>query len=92
MKIDLEHSLRADEDAPEAPTIAEWLKVHGYTAVSNGKILHNLDSKDGWSEKPWRPDRIFRDYQNPENMRIVALGVMVLPRSVEVNPLFTRMI
>ena len=68
-------SSRADEDAPEAPTMAEWLKVHGYTAVSNGKILHkNLDSKDGWSEKPWRPDRIFRDYQNPENMRIVALG------------------
>ena len=68
-------SSRADEDAPEAPTMAEWLKVHGYTAVSNGKILHkNLDSKDGWSEKPWRPDRIFRDYQNPENMRIVSLG------------------
>ena len=68
-------SSRADEDAPEAPTMAEWLKAHGYTAVSNGKILHkNMDSKDGWSEKPWRPDRIFRDYQNPENTRIVALG------------------
>ena len=66
---------RADEDAPNAPTLPAWLKSKGYTTLSNGKIFHkNNDSQDGWSERPWRPERNFRDYQNPENISAVAEG------------------
>lgn len=68
-------SSRADEDAPNVPTIAAWLKSNGYITISNGKILHkNQDSKDAWSEQPWRPQRNFRDYQNPENVAAVNAG------------------
>ena len=62
---------RADEDAPGVPIIAAWFKKHGYVTVSNGKILHKTnDSMGAWSEKAWRPDRDFRDYQNPENIAL----------------------
>ena len=66
---------RADEDAPGVPIIAAWFKEHGYVTVSNGKILHkNKDSMGAWSEKAWRPERDFRDYQNPENLALVEGG------------------
>ena len=68
-------SSRADEDAPNVPTMAAWLKSKGYTTLSNGKIFHkNSDSQGDWSEKPWRPKRNFKDYQNPENIAVVAAG------------------
>lgn len=68
-------SARADEDAPNVPTLPAWLKSKGYTTLSNGKIFHkNSDSQDAWSERPWRPERNFRDYQNPENIAAVAEG------------------
>ena len=64
---------RADEDAPGVPIVAEWFKSHGYVTVSNGKILHKTkDSMGAWSEKAWRPERDFRDYQNPENIALAA--------------------
>ena len=64
-------SSRADEDAQGIPIIAEWFKSNGYQAISNGKILHkNNDSAEAWSEKPWRPQRDFRDYQNADNQKV----------------------
>ena len=64
---------RADEDAPGIPIIAEWFKSKGYKTLSNGKILHkNKDSADAWSEKPWRPKRDFRDYQEAKNQMIAS--------------------
>lgn len=66
-------SSRADEDAPDVPTMGAWFKSNGYFTASNGKIFHkNQDSKESWSEKPWRPERDFRDYQNPDNIAVAA--------------------
>ena len=65
---------RADEDAPGVPIIAAWFKKHGYVTVSNGKILHKTkDSMGAWSEKAWRPERDFRDYQNPDNIALAEV-------------------
>ena len=69
----IKFSSRADEDAPGIPIIAEWFKSKGYKTLSNGKILHkNKDSADAWSEKPWRPKRDFRDYQEAKNQMIAS--------------------
>lgn len=46
---------RADQDTPNAITLAEHFKNNGYHTISNGKIFHYVaDSADSWSEKPWR--------------------------------------
>lgn len=37
------HDARADEDVPNAPTIAQVFKEAGYTTLSNGKIFHNKE-------------------------------------------------
>lgn len=44
-----------DKDAPQAVDIAAWFRSQGYTAISNGKVFHNLRDRDSsWSEYPWR--------------------------------------
>lgn len=48
---------RADEDCPDAITLPELFKNNGYTTVSLGKVFHEKnDSRQGWTEKPWRPN------------------------------------
>ena len=49
---------KADEDAPEAPTLPEVFKQAGYTTISNGKVFHTLSdaAERSWSQAPWRPD------------------------------------
>lgn len=50
------HTSRADKDFPAAITLPKLLKDNGYYTISNGKVFHNPeDSKDSWSEKPWKP-------------------------------------
>lgn len=45
----------ADRDAPQAIPISAWFRQHGYHALSNGKVFHNLaDHYQSWSETPWR--------------------------------------
>ncbi len=68
---------RADEDAPNAPTMAGWFKQAGYTTVSLGKVLHHSDDSAGdWSEPPWDPEndslpgyRKWRNYLDEKNIR-----------------------
>ncbi len=45
----------AQKDAPDIVPISRWFREHGYTALSNGKVFHNLqDHYDSWSRIPWR--------------------------------------
>jgi len=67
----------AEKDAPGITSLPKYLKDHGYTTISNGKVFHNLnDSKISWSENPWHPiqdqggDINWRDYQTLENRQI----------------------
>jgi len=49
---------RADEDAPDVPTLPAHLKTAGYTTVSLGKVFHaEDDSTTAWSRPPWRPNQ-----------------------------------
>ena len=65
-------SSRADEDAQGFPLLQNGSSRKART-LSNGKILHkNKDSADAWSEKPWRPKRDFRDYQEAKNQMIAS--------------------
>lgn len=48
---------RADEDAPDVPTLPQIFKENGYLTISNGKVFHSQDDSapESWSPKPWRP-------------------------------------
>ncbi len=62
---------RADLEAPNAPTLPQWFKEQGYTTISNGKIFHHKqDSPNSWSEPAYHAVKNFKDYQNPENIKI----------------------
>lgn len=57
---------RADEEAPWAKTLNTHFKANGYRTGSLGKIFHAKDdSKAGWSDPAWRPNR--PHYQLPAN-------------------------
>jgi len=44
----------------EFVTLPEFLKDHGYTTISNGKVFHHLDDRaEDWSEAPWRSVPIY---------------------------------
>ena len=50
------------EAKPEAVTLPQWLRRHGYTAVGHGKIYHNpTPDPQSWSE-PIRPVQSQRGY------------------------------
>jgi arylsulfatase A-like enzyme len=50
------HLAWAEKEAPGVVALHTHLKAHGYTTISNGKILHHpTDSAAGWSEPAWRP-------------------------------------
>jgi len=66
---------RIDRDAPGVVTLPGHFKAHGYTTVSLGKVLHEIeDSADAWSREPWHPRnreaeyRSWRNYVLPENI------------------------
>lgn len=46
---------RADEDVPNAPSMAQVFKEAGYTTLSNGKVFHNKEdcNERSWSEPSW---------------------------------------
>lgn len=49
-------------------TLPAFFKKHGYHAISNGKVFHVMnDSKEDWSELPWRSVEIYygkKDWAN----------------------------
>lgn len=52
----LTYDSRLDEDLPEAISLPDYFKAHGYHTVSNGKVFDaTMDSASGWSEAPWNP-------------------------------------
>jgi arylsulfatase A-like enzyme len=57
---------RADEDVPGIPDLPAWLKKHGYTTLSYGKVYHvNDDNADSWDMID--RSKNFRVYLDPEN-------------------------
>ena len=59
---------RADEDAPDVPSLPFTFKQHGYTTASHGKIYHHRnDDLAAWSEPPAKPDISSGWYALPEN-------------------------
>ncbi len=63
----LSYDTWAEKDAPGIISLPQYLKEHGYTTISNGKVFHHLnDMKNSWSEDPWHP---IRDQDDPVNWR-----------------------
>jgi len=66
---------RADEDAPDVPSLPLVFKQHGYYTVSNGKIYHHRnDDTQAWSEPAWRPDTSSIWWALPENRKLASGG------------------
>jgi arylsulfatase A-like enzyme len=67
---------RADEDLPEARTLPEHFREHGYAAVSLGKVFHDADDAAGrsWTAEPWLPKTKgnWRDYLLEESQAAAA--------------------
>ncbi len=62
------HLAWAEKDAPGVLPLHTHFKNNGYTTISLGKILHQInDHADGWSEPAWRSKK--SGYQNEEAMR-----------------------
>jgi arylsulfatase A-like enzyme len=59
---------RADEDAPDVPSLPLVFRNHGYTTVSNGKVYHHrTDDAEAWSEPAWHSQRSSIWWALPEN-------------------------
>ncbi|MGD2174629.1 MAG: sulfatase [Candidatus Brocadiaceae bacterium] len=56
----------ADRDLPDARTLPQHFREHGYVALSDGKVFHHLSdcAERSWSEKPWRPRTKDGDWRN----------------------------
>lgn len=67
---DLKTPLRTKH--PDMMTIPRWFKQHGYRTISLGKIYHHgNDDPEGWSEKPWHPERAWPGYAVKENIEMM---------------------
>jgi len=65
---------RADEDAPDVPSLPLVFRQHGYHTQSNGKVYHHAtDDREAWSEGSWRPETASIWWALPEN-RALATG------------------
>lgn len=64
-----------EKDAKGVITLPGYLKEHGYTTISLGKVIHVRGDTDfAWSAKPWDPKyhdkstTSFMDYKDPKNI------------------------
>lgn len=63
-----------EEDLPNALTLPQYFREHGYTTVSVGKVFHHTNdtSERSWSQRPWIPVRdpneSWRNYLLPESL------------------------
>ncbi|MEX2606623.1 MAG: sulfatase [Kiritimatiellia bacterium] len=68
-----------DEDAPGTLTLPEHFRNHGYTALANGKVFHNIEdtAERSWNRPVWLPptggDVTWRNYALPEHRRLDIL-------------------
>lgn len=60
------YNSRADVDVPGIPDLPGWLKQHGYTTLSFGKIYHHNDDNAGSWDKIDRAKN-FRVYMDPKS-------------------------
>jgi len=75
------------EAKPNAVTLPQWLRQHGYTAVSHGKIYHNpTPDPQSWSE-PIRPARAVQGYPANVPQRIRAVQAKLPARDWRKNNL-----
>ena len=66
-RVSLLTSLRTDRTmgrtkklSREYITLPKYLKDHGYTTISNGKVFHHIDDRaEDWSDPPWRSVPIY---------------------------------
>lgn len=66
-RVSMLTSLRADRTMGRTKllgrpfiTLPRYLKDHGYTTISNGKVFHFIeDREEDWSEPPWRSVPIY---------------------------------
>ena len=79
----LNYNTFVEKETPEAVTLPQLFKNNGYTTISNGKIYHHLDDREGDWDEIWRPyafeindqglaptdywQSLWKDYQLPEN-------------------------
>ncbi len=69
----IDYKTWAEKDLPGAVSLPKHFKNNGYHTISNGKVYHHLkDDIDGWSEEPWQPKGVWRDYLLEENKAIAA--------------------
>ena len=56
----------AERDLPDALTLPQHFRNHGYVTLSNGKVFHHLTDCAGrsWSESPWHPNMGSGDWCN----------------------------
>jgi arylsulfatase A-like enzyme len=66
---------RADEDAPDVPTLPEYFRLQGFHTAGIGKVFHDRDdSPASWSvplwtplDQPGNPSSTWRNYLDPES-------------------------
>jgi len=70
----------------EYVTLPAFFKSHGYTSLSNGKVLHHLkDRAQDWSENPWRSVEIYHGDNDWANYN--AYGIwQAASSSAHINP------
>jgi len=62
---------RAEKDLPGALVLPKHFRNNGYHTISNGKVFHHQnDCADSWSEEPWRPAGVWRNYLLKENIKL----------------------
>ncbi|MBJ6368512.1 sulfatase [Snuella sedimenti] len=82
----LDYNTFVEKETPQAITLPQLFRQHGYTTISNGKIYHHLDDRETDWDEVWRPyafdannqglsptdywQSLWKDYQEPVNKDI----------------------
>lgn len=80
----LQYYAQADVEMPQATTLPEYFKQHGYQTISVGKVFHSPSDNEqkAWSETPYRfdhhklpdgtwSDKGWQNYITQENLDII---------------------
>ncbi len=60
------YSTWVEEDLPDALTLPQHFREHGYVTISRGKVFHHRTdcAERSWSDEPWRPRPEDGDWRN----------------------------